>query len=154
MATEGKKAPAFTLEDKDGEKYKLGSFQEDYLVLFFYPKDSTPGCTTETVGFDKLLRKFANQGAAVVGISGGTNKTKQKFCEKHSLKTLLLTDPDYSTAKKYGAFGLKKFMGREYEGIFRMTFVLDKNRKVIKVFEKVKPAEHPQEVLDFIKDQA
>ena len=148
---EGKKAPAFTLENKDGEKVALKDIEADFTVLFFYPKDSTPGCTIEAKGFNKSLNTFAKNGVEVIGISGGDNSTKEKFCKKHSLKLDLLSDADFKVSKKYQSYGEKKFMGKTFEGIYRKTFVLDKNKKIIKAYDKVKPAEHPKEVLDFIK---
>ena len=149
---EGKKAPSFKLKDKDSEIFSLSEFGPDYTVLFFYPKDNTPGCTVESISFSKNAAKFKKLGASVVGISGGDEKTKTKFVEKQNLKIPMLSDTDFSIAKKYKAYGEKSFMGRKYMGIFRYTFVVDKNQKVIKVFEKVKPPTHVQEVLDYLKE--
>ena len=149
----GKKAPAFNLPDKDGTKHRLSSFEEDYFVLFFYPKDNTPGCTIEANQFSAHEKKFSDLNTKVIGISGGDEKSKTKFCTKHKLKTLMLSDTDFGVSKKYGVFGPKQFMGKKYEGISRVTYVLDKNKKVIQVYEKVKPAVHAKEVLDFIKSQ-
>lgn len=146
----GKKAPAFNLADKDGLKVRLSAIEEDYVVLFFYPKDNTPGCTIEANEFSAHIKKFAALNAKVIGISGGDEKSKTKFCEKHSLKTLLLSDSDFSVAKKYGVYGPKQFMGKKYHGISRVTFVLDSKRKVIKVYDTVKPAKHASEVLEFL----
>ena len=151
---EGKKAPMFTLADRNGEKLALKDVESDFTVLFFYPKDNTPGCTIEAKGFSDSLNKFTKKNIQVIGISGGDAKTKDKFCKKHSLKVNLLSDTDFKVAKKYQAFGEKKFMGRTFKGIYRHTFVLDKNKKVIKVFDKVKPAEHSREVLEFISSIA
>lgn len=148
---EGEKAIDFLLEDKDGEKYSLKDFNSDYLVLYFYPRDSTPGCTIQAQEFTKNLDKFKKLNAFVLGISGGNEETKKKFYEKFNLKVLLLSDPDYSISAKYGVYEEKSFLGRKFLGIKRTTFVLDKNRNIIKVFEKVNPKKHSEEVMDFIK---
>lgn len=145
-----RKAYSFNLKDKDGNSYKLSDFDDDFIVLYFYPKDNTPGCTIEANEFNKALPKFKKLNTKVIGISGGDEKTKQKFCDKHGLKFLLLSDTDFKVSKKYGQFGEKKFMGRTYEGIFRTTFILDKKRNVVEVIEKVKPLGHAKQVLDII----
>lgn len=155
---EGQTAPDFSLTNKDGVHYSIGSFSEPFLVLFFYPKDDTPGCTVETKGFSDAVGEFATLGTKIVGISGGTDKTKGKFCAKHELEVLLLSDPDFSVAKAYGVFGPKKFMGRTYEGIARQTFVLGApnavgERTVIKHFTAVTPATHVAEVREFLVGQ-
>ena len=151
MLDEGKKAPAFTLEDKDGEKVRLNGIESDYTIVYFYPKDNTPGCTTEAKEFSKDLGKFKKIGAEIIGISGGDNSTKEKFCGKHKLKVTLLSDPDFKVSDKYGVFGEKQFMGKKFKGIHRATFVLDKNKKVLKCYPKVKAAGHSKEVLDYLK---
>ena len=153
MIEEGKKAPAFALKDKDGKVHRLNGVEADFTVLFFYPKDNTPGCTIEAKSFSADVKKFQRQGAELIGISGGDEKTKEKFCNKHDLNVLLLSDSDFEVSKKYGVFGKKSFMGKTFQGIHRRTFVLDKTKKVIKVFEKVKPAVHSQEVLAFLESQ-
>lgn len=153
MITENKKAPLFSLKDKDGEIHSLSDIATEYTIVYFYPKDNTPGCTVEAIMFSKNLPKFKKLNAEVMGISGGDEKTKTKFCEKHKLKVTLLSDPDFSISKKYGVYGEKSFLGKKYLGINRTTFLLDKNKKVIKVFPKVSPAIHTSEILDFIKKQ-
>lgn len=145
------KAPQFSLKDKDGIVHRLDAFKDDIVVVYFYPRDNTPGCTIEASQFTAALSKFKKLGAAVVGISGGDEKSKTKFCEKHDLKVLLLSDPDFAVAKAYGAYGKKKFMGREFMGIFRNTYIIDQKREIVKVFEKVKAATHVQEVLDYLE---
>ncbi len=147
---EGQKAPKFSLSDKDGVAHKVPAAGE-YTVLFFYPKDNTPGCTIEAKEFSAMLKKFVSRGATVFGISGGTDKTKAAFCTKHKLSVTLLTDGDFAVATKYGAFGDKKFMGRTYKGILRKTFIIDKAGKIVKIFDSVKPAGHAEEVLEVIK---
>ncbi len=148
----GKKAPAFALKDKDGEKYRLADFDADYTVLFFYPKDNTPGCTIEAQSFSKNLKKFDERGVAVVGISGGDADSKEKFCSKHGLKVLLLSDPEFKVSDKYGVYGEKKFMGKRFMGISRATYLLDEDKRVIEVFDKVKPITHVKELLDYIDE--
>jgi thioredoxin-dependent peroxiredoxin len=149
---EGGKAPSFSLQDKDGEVRKLGEGNFDYTVVYFYPKDNTPGCTIEAQEFSKQIKKFEKAGAAVIGISGGDEKSKIKFCTKHKLKVTLLSDPDFKVASKYGAYGPKTFMGKKFKGINRMTFVLNRHKKVLKIYDKVKAAGHAEEVLNFIKE--
>lgn len=144
------KAPTFNLKDKDGVAHTLSSFKSNFVVIYFYPKDNTPGCTLEAQDFSRLLPQFKKAKAEVVGISGGDEKSKTKFCEKHKLNVLLLSDPEFSVSKAYNAYGQKKFMGRNFQGIFRSTFVLNKKREIIKVFEQVKAAGHAEEVLKFV----
>lgn len=144
------KAVDFNLKDKDGIAYSLKDFSEDFLVIYFYPRDSTPGCTVEAVEFTSDLKKFENSNAKIIGISGGDEKSKKKFCENHSLKLLLLSDPDFKISKAYGSYGTKKFFGLK-RGILRKTFILDSKRKVIKIYDKVKAAGHSEEVLGYIK---
>ena len=149
---EGATAPEFSLFDKEGRLYSLKSLTASFVVLFFYPKDNTPGCTIEAKGFSASLEDFETLGATLVGISGGDNRSKEKFCKAHALKMLLLSDSSFSVAKSYGIYGEKKFMGRTYLGIFRTTFILDKKRTVVRVFENVKPEGHPEEVLAVLKE--
>ncbi|MBN1792187.1 thioredoxin-dependent thiol peroxidase [Candidatus Woesearchaeota archaeon] len=148
---EGSPAPDFMLKDKDGKQYSLKDITTTYAVLYFYPKDNTPGCTIEALEFNKALSVLHKLGVSVVGVSGGNEKSKKSFCEKHGLNLLLLSDSDFSASAKYGVYGEKKFMGRAYKGISRVTFILDKDRKILKVFDKVNPATHAAEVIDFLK---
>lgn len=143
----GKPAPRFSLKDKDGRPHSLGSSKADYTVLYFYPKDDTPGCTLEAKEFTASLKDFKSRNVEVVGISGGSDKTKASFCKKYSLKVPLVSDPTFKVAKSYGAYGKKKFMGRSYEGIFRKTFLVDRNGKIARIFDSVKPEGHAEEVL-------
>lgn len=147
----GSKAPAFKLENQNGDEYGLKDISSPYIVLFFYPKDNTPGCTIEAKAFTKLLKKFQSVDAEVIGISGGDQKSKAKFCEKASLDVTLLSDSDGAVGKKYDTFGTKKFMGKTYEGFFRKTFVICPERKILHIFEDVKPEGHAEEVLAFLK---
>lgn len=148
----GSQAPKFSLNDKNGTPRTLGSFNKRFLVLYFYPRDDTPGCTIEAKDFEKNLSAFTKLNAEVVGISGMDEVSKKRFCEKHGLKRLLLlSDKDFSTSKEYGVYGEHSFMGRAYTGISRTTFVLDRSRRILKVFENVIPLGHAQQVIEFIK---
>jgi len=146
------KAPDFSLNDKENKIYNLSEINTKYLVLYFYPKDNTPGCTIEAKEFSDNLNEFEKINARIIGISGGDNDSKGKFCDKYGLKVLLLSDPDFKVSSEYGVYGEKQFMGRKFMGISRTTFVLDKDKKIIKVYEKVKAIGHADEVLDFIKN--
>ena len=148
---EGEKAPDFSLKDKDSNLIKLSLIKAEYIVIYFYPKDNTSGCTTEGKEFTQDLEKFKKLNAEVIGISGGDKESKKKFCEKHNLKVRLLSDPDFKISDKYSAYGEKIFLGRKFMGIKRTTFILDKNKKIIKIYEDVKANGHSQEVLEFIK---
>lgn len=151
MIQEGSIAPDFTLQDKDGKAHSLSKLDARYVVLYFYPKDSTPGCTIEAHEFNRALSSFEDLGAVIVGVSGGDSKSKEKFCEKNKLKLLLLSDTDFSVSKKYGVYGEKSFLGRKYLGISRTTFVLDRSLKIISVFQDVKPLGHAKQVLGFLE---
>jgi thioredoxin-dependent peroxiredoxin len=152
LIKEGSKAPVFKLEDQDGNARSLKDFDHDYIVLFFYPKDNTPGCTLEAQGFSKLSKKFETLSAIPIGISGGDSRSKQKFCLKAQLNVLLLSDTDGATGTKYNTYGEKKFMGKTFTGFHRKTFILNPERKIIKIYDNVKPGEHPEEVLEYIKN--
>ena len=130
----GARAPQFSLSDKDQIEVSLNELRSDFTVIFFYPKDNTPGCTIQSKQYSKDLKNFQKLNTTVLGISGGDQKSKTTFCKKHKLAVTLLSDGDFSVAKKYGVFGEKSFMGRKFMGIFRTTFLLDKNKKVIKVY--------------------
>ncbi len=149
---EGDKAPTFTLTDKDGASHSIGGKQADYTVLYFYPKDDTPGCTIEAKEFSAHLKAFRARNARVFGVSGGTDASKAKFCKKHGLSVTLLSDETFAVAQSYGAYGDKKFMGRSFKGIFRKTFVIDGAGKVVRVFDSVKPEGHAEEVLAVLDD--
>ena len=146
----GKIAPRFILKDKDGVEHSLGEIQSEYTVLYFYPKDTSPGCTIEAQEFSAIAKEFRKRDATVIGISGGDERSKKIFCDKYRLDLLLLSDPDYSVARKFGAYGKKELMGNRYEGILRRTLVLDRDKRVIKAWESVSPKGHPGEVLEYI----
>ena len=148
MVLEGEKAPEFELVGSDGKKHTLKEFRGKTLVLYFYPKDDTPGCTTEAKNFNKKLDEVRAFGAEVIGVSKDDTKSHEKFCNKYSLNFLLLSDPDSSMIKSYGAYGDRGIFGM---GTLRKTYIIDKNGKISKIFEKVKPDKHDVEVLDFLK---
>lgn len=143
-------APDFILKDRLNQEHQLSRIKK-IKVLYFYPKDNTPGCTIESKGFSLMLDEFENLNATVIGVSGGDNKSKEKFCATHNLKHVLLSDVDFFVSKEYGVYGEKSFMGKKYLGISRITFILDKNNKIIKIYDPVKPIGHAKEVLNFIK---
>lgn len=144
-------APELILPDKNGTLIKLNDIKTKYVVVYFYPRDNTPGCTLEAQNFNVKLPEFEKLDTTIIGISGGDEKSKTKFCKKHDLKLHLLSDADGSVGKSYDSYGLKKFMGREYQGFMRNTFLLNKKHKVIHIFENVKPATHIKEILDLVK---
>jgi len=150
MIKEGSKAPTINLKNQENKPWKATKSNK-FTVLYFYPKDDTPGCTLEGKEFTKHLPKFKSLKTEVVGISGGTTTSKEKFCKKYNLDITLLSDEDFKIAKSFGAYGEKSFMGRKYLGIHRYTYVIDSAGKVVKVFTQVKPGEHAQEVLEFLK---
>ncbi len=144
---EGVKAPKFSLQDKDGNSFGIGKGKADFTVLYFYPKDDTPGCTLEAKEFSKNLKSFISRNASVIGVSGGDQKTKEKFCKKYKLEVPLVSDSDFAVSRAYGVYGDKKFMGRVYKGIHRKTFIVDKSGVVARIFDSVKPEGHAEEVL-------
>ncbi len=144
-------APDFSLKDKDGKLHKLSALKSKYTLVYFYPKDSTPGCTIEAHQFQEHLNEFKKLGVTVWGISGGDEKTKTKFCEKNSLTFTLLSDTDFSVSKKYGVYGEKSFLGKKFLGITRSSYLLNAEKKVLKVYEKVNPFKHTLEVLEDVK---
>ena len=152
MVHVGEQASDFSLRDKDGEIHSLHEVNSNFVIVYFYPKDNTPGCTIEAKDFSRDIGEFKKLNTTIIGISGGDEKSKTKFCEKQNLKILLLSDSDFSVSNNYGVYGEKSFMGRKYMGISRWTFVLNKNHKIIKIYDKVKPGIHSKEVLEFIKE--
>jgi peroxiredoxin Q/BCP len=153
MLKEGASAPAFTTKDANGETVKLKDLRGQKVVLYFYPKDDTPGCTKEACSFRDEFAEFKKRGIRVLGISPDGETSHKKFTAKYKLPFTLLTDTDHRIADAYGTYGQKKFMGRTYMGINRTTFLIDEKGKVRKVFEKVKPEEHAREVLEAFGDQ-
>ena len=151
MIKENTKAPDFTLPSTNGENQKLKDLFGKYVVIYFYPKDDTPGCTIETNDFNKLLPKFKKLNCEIFGISKDTIKSHDKFREKFKIKFNLLSDEEIKVLKKYKVWGKKKFMGREFMGIIRSTILIDKKGKVIKVWDNVKVKDHAKEVLETLK---
>lgn len=143
----GDKAPDFKLKNQKGEVVSLKDFKGKKVVLYFYPKDLTPGCTTEACDFNENLSAIKKKNTVVLGVSFDDEKKHQKFIDKHDLKFDLLVDDLKDVAKQYGVYQLKKFMGREFMGIVRSTFVIDENGKLISIFSPVKVAGHVKEVM-------
>jgi peroxiredoxin Q/BCP len=147
MIKEGNTAPAFKTTDQNGETVSLKELRGQKVVLYFYPKDDTPGCTKEACSFRDAFSKYKKKGITILGVSPDSEKSHQKFITKYKLPFTLLADTDHSIADAYGVYGEKKFMGRTYMGIHRTTFLIDEKGKIKKVFEKVKPEVHADEVL-------
>ncbi len=145
------KAPNFILPSTSNEKYSLKDSFGKYVVIYFYPKDDTLGCTIETNDFNKSLSKFKTLDCEVYGISKDSIKSHDKFREKHKIKFDLLADEELKVLKKYKVWGKKKFMGREFMGILRTTFLIDKKGKIIEIWDNVKVKDHAKEVLDTLK---
>lgn len=152
LAQVGKKAPKFSLPDQNGKKHRLSEYTGNYILLYFYPKDDTPGCTKEACALRDNFPAFKKLGITVFGVSADNEKSHKKFEEKYSLPFTLLSDADHTVAEAYGAWGLKKFMGREYEGVHRVSFLINGEGKIAKVYEKVKPEAHAEEVLADLKE--
>ncbi|HZH03573.1 MAG TPA: thioredoxin-dependent thiol peroxidase [Myxococcaceae bacterium] len=145
---EGTKAPAFSLKDQDGKTVKLSDFKGRHVVLYFYPKDDTPGCTKEACAFRDEYPRLQKKGAVVLGISPDAEKSHQKFIAKYELPFPLLVDADHAVAEKYGAWGEKAMYGKTYFGIVRSTFLVGPDGKVEKAWPKVKVPGHVDEVLE------
>lgn len=148
MIKENQKAPAFSLNNQEGKSIKLSDLIGKSVVLYFYPKDLTPGCTLEARDFSKNLDKFREKNAVVLGVSFDDEKRHQKFISVCGLDIDLLADGDKEVAKKYGVYEKKKFMGREFMGIVRSTFIIDPKGKIKKIFKPVKVLGHAKEVLE------
>lgn len=147
----GKKAPAFTLLDDNGEKVSLKDFKGQKVVLYFYPKDSTPGCTTQACNFRDTHPEFKKLNTVVLGISKDSQKSHQKFKEKHDLPFRLLVDEEIEVIQKYDVWQEKKMAGRTYMGIVRTTFIIDENGKIEKIYPKVKVKGHIENILEYLK---
>ena len=152
MLKEGTNAPAFKTTDQNGETVSLKDLRGQKVVLYFYPKDDTPGCTKEACSFRDAFSKFKKQDITVLGVSPDKEASHQKFVTKYKLPFTLLADTDHSIADAYGVWGEKKFMGRTYNGVHRTTFLIDEKGKIKKIFEKVKPEDHASEVLKAFAD--
>jgi peroxiredoxin Q/BCP len=152
---EGKKAPAFSLEGSDGKKHSLADYAGETVVLYFYPKDDTPGCTKEACGFRDLGASLKKSNVVVLGVSKDSTESHKKFAGKYKLPFTLLSDPQLEVMKKYGAFGKKLMYGKPVQGTIRSTVVIGPKGEVIKHWPTVKKAEaHPEEVLAYLKQKA
>ena len=145
--TIGTSAPEFTAPDKTGTNISLQDFSGQWLILYFYPKDNTPGCTTEAIDFTAKLANFAALNAKIVGLSPDSIATHDKFITKHQLGIILLSDPEHQIADRYNVWQLKKFMGKEYMGIVRSTFLINPTGKIAQVWSNVRVKNHADTVL-------
>ena len=146
------KAYEFCLPNQDGVEICLRDLKGKWIVLYFYPKDNTPGCTTEAKEFSELLDEFEKLGAVVIGISPDSPKKHCNFIEKHGLKVTLLSDENKEVLKAYGAWGKKKMYGKEYEGVIRSTFIINPKGEIVKEYKKVKAKGHAAKVLEDLKE--
>ncbi len=147
MIEEGKPAPEFALTSDSGETVRLSDLRGKQVVLYFYPKDDTPGCTTQACGIRDVYGEFARAGAVVLGVSPDSEKSHVRFKEKYGLPFPLLSDPDHAVAEAYGSWGEKKYRGRTYMGIKRSTFVIAEDGTLKRAMHDVKPATHADDVL-------
>ena len=147
MLLEGTKAPDFTLDDQNGKSISLSDFAGQNVLLWFYPKASTPGWTTEGQELRDEFQNFQDKNTIILGMSADSVKSQKNFCEKQNFPFSLVSDPDKSTIRKYEAIGMKKMYGREYEGIFRISYLINTDGIIQKAYEKVKPKDHAKEVL-------
>lgn len=155
MSTEmlkiGDKAPAFSLKNTEGKTVKLSDYKGKKVVLYFYPKDNTPGCTKEACGFRDDYSVLQQRGIEVIGVSADGQASHQKFTEKYSLPFTLLSDTDHAVMEKYGAWGEKNMYGKIVQGVLRSTFVIDEQGEIAHIFRKVKTDTHSQDVLKVIE---
>ena len=147
---QGKKAPLFCLPNEDGEEVCLKDFKGKKVVLYFYPRDMTPGCTIEAIDFTHFKKDFEKANTIVLGVSKDTVESHKKFCQKDKLSITLLSDTTLNTIKAYGAYGKKKFMGKEFMGIIRSTVLIDEKGIVEKHWNNVKALGHAEKVLEYI----
>lgn len=143
-------APDFSLPNQDGAEISLNNFRGKWVIVYFYPKDKTPGCTKEACAFRDNLERFKTSSAVILGISPDSPKTHQSFIEKEQLNFTLLSDSNKEVLRKYGAFGLKKLYGKEYEGVLRSTFLIDPEGKIAHIWRNVKVDGHIQKVLEVL----
>lgn len=145
-------APSFTLLDQNEQEHSLKDYKGKWVLVYFYPKDDTPGCTKEACGIRDNYSTFKKTKITVIGISKDSAGKHKKFADKYDLPFTLLADTDTTVCQAYGVWGKKKFMGREYMGINRMSFLIDPKGKIAKIYEKVKPEEHAEEILKDFKE--
>lgn len=148
----GQKAPEFATPNQRGEISKLADFAGQWLVLYFYPKDNTPGCTTEAIDFTALSPQFQQLNAVIIGVSPDSEKSHCRFIEKHNLTIQLLSDTEHQLAEIYQVWGLKKFMGKEYMGIKRSTFLIDPQGNIAYIWSNVKVKAHAEAVLKKLEE--
>ncbi|HBF4666979.1 thiol peroxidase [Clostridioides difficile] len=153
MLSIGTKAPEFTLEDKDGNKVSMSDFKGKKVVVYFYLKDNTPGCTRQACAFRNAYDGFKKEDIQVIGISKDSIKSHQKFAEKHELPFILLSDPDLVAIKAFDVWKEKKMYGKTALGVVRATYIIDENGIIEKVFEKAKPDTNAQEILEYLEKQ-
>ncbi|MHB1688856.1 MAG: thioredoxin-dependent thiol peroxidase [Ignavibacteriaceae bacterium] len=151
MLEEGKKAPMFKLKDQDGKAVSLSDFKGKNVILYFYPKDDTPGCTTEACNFRDEFPKFQNIDAVILGVSPDSETSHKKFIAKYNLPFRLLSDESKEVLEKYGVWKEKNMYGRKYMGVERTTYIIDADGKIKKIFNKVKVSDHYKEVLEALK---
>ncbi len=154
MLLEGARAPDFSVEDAEGTTHSLSAYKGNIVVVFFYPKDDTPGCTIEACEFTRDLPEFKKAGIVLFGVSPDSAESHRKFAKKFKISYSLLVDEDHALAEKYGAWAQKSFMGRKYMGIIRSTFIIGKGGKLVKIYQKVSPLGHSKEILKWIADYA
>jgi thioredoxin-dependent peroxiredoxin len=154
MLQNGQTAPDFTAKDSSGKSMRLQDYSDRWLVLYFYPKDNTPGCTTEAQEFTECAEKFAELGAIIVGVSPDSEKSHCQFIEKHNLSIQLLSDPDRKTIDAYGVWRLKKFMGKEFMGVVRSTFLITPDGKIAYIWDGVRVKGHVNKVLQKLEETA
>jgi len=147
MIKEGDDAPDFSVKDQTGAEVKLSDWRGRRVVLYFYPKDDTPGCTKEACSLRDGYADFERENIKILGVSTDDEKSHQKFISKYELPFTLLADTDHAVADAYGSYGEKKVMGKTYNGVLRKTFLIDAEGKIVKVFDKVKVEEHADEIL-------
>lgn len=150
MLEKGTKAPEFSLPDENGEIRNLSDYKGKKLILYFYPRDNTPGCTKQACGFADLYPQFSEKGVEIIGISKDSVASHKKFKEKYSLPFTILSDTELQTIQAYDVWKEKKLYGKTSMGIVRTTYLLDENGVIIKAMDKVKAAENPEEMLEMI----
>lgn len=151
MVKIGDIAPDFSLRDINEKEYSLKDFDSKNILLYFYPKDNTPGCTIEAIDFSNYKKEFENLNTVIIGVSKDSIESHKKFIDSKNLKIILLSDPSSAIQKKYGVWRPKKFMGKEFLGTVRSTFLINKSKKIIQIWDNVSAKGHALEVLDYLK---
>lgn len=152
MLKENQKAPSFNLPDQDGNMHKLSNYKGKKVILYFYPRDNTPGCSKEACNFRDINELLNKKNVVVIGVSADNVESHKKFANKFSLPFTLLSDPEKKMIEKYGVWQEKSFMGRKFMGIVRSTFIIDEKSKIAKIFPKVSVMKHTKEVLEAIEE--